>query len=350
MKLHVFNPGHDLALASDKVPFTPPHAARRLQHDLSFIAAVWADDGDMVLVDDKEAAKESLKRIGLPSKKVIFIERQDMPMLKNVEFEDICVWGWDKAIKRQLKDMGVSGDAVFPSDETLDIWRNISARAWAAEHILDKVTAADERFVGVSRKVTDVVDALGDGNGQKWVLKSPWSCSGRGVRYVKKGGGTPHLEGWVRNVINKQGYIMAEPFYSKLCDLALEFFSDGCGNVKYLGLSIFETRNGAYTGNVIAPEERKRRILSRHIPLDLLDKATSCLLDITAKELGSVYRGIFGIDMMVVADNDKGVCLHPCVEMNLRRTMGYVALCIDTSPYIQTKVMRIESDKLIIDY
>ena len=74
MKLHIFNPEHDTALAANKAPFTPPHAARQLHHDLGFISAVWADEGDFVVVDDKESAKESLKRIGYESLKCILVD------------------------------------------------------------------------------------------------------------------------------------------------------------------------------------------------------------------------------------------------------------------------------------
>lgn len=39
--------------------------------------------------------------------------------------------------------------------------------------------------------------------------------------------------------------------------------------------------------------------------------------------------GPFGVDMMVVARPEAdGFLLHPCVEINLRRTMGHVALTI----------------------
>ena len=49
MKLHIFNPDHDLALAANQKIFTAPHAGRLLRGDLSFIPALWADDGDLVL-------------------------------------------------------------------------------------------------------------------------------------------------------------------------------------------------------------------------------------------------------------------------------------------------------------
>lgn len=345
MRLHIFNPGHDIALAANKAPFTAPHAARQLQHDLAFIAATWANSDDMVLVDDKTAAKEAVKRLSVCRNTPIFIEPDNLSFLQNVDVDEVCVWGWDKAIKRQLADMGIKDKNIIPSDGALETWRDISGRAWAAENILAPVVETNERLIGSARKVLTTGEALSPGYGDAWVLKSPWSSSGRGVRYVRREQITSHLEGWIKNTIEKQGYLMAEPFYCKILDLATEFYSDGKGNVEYLGLSLFETKNGAYVGNIIAPEERKREAVEKYISLDVLDEATKSLKNITEKTLGNSYHGHFGIDMMIVADPQNGICLHPCVELNLRRTMGYVALCMQSAPDIKTKVMRIEYDK-----
>ena len=52
MKLHVFNPEHDIVMAYGDGMFTSPHAARGLRRDLGFIPAFTAKDGDFVLVDD----------------------------------------------------------------------------------------------------------------------------------------------------------------------------------------------------------------------------------------------------------------------------------------------------------
>jgi hypothetical protein len=50
--------------------------------------------------------------------------------------------------------------------------------------------------------------------------------------------------------------------------------------------------------------------------------------------------------MMIVAKEDQtGFLLHPCVEVNLRRTMGHVALHL--TPHIKglPKVMQVTYDK-----
>ena len=45
--------------------------------------------------------------------------------------------------------------------------------------------------------------------------------------------------------------------------------------------------------------------------------------------------------MMIVAAGD-GFLLHPCVEINLRRTMGHVALSLTPDDDDIVRVMRIE--------
>ena len=58
---------------------------------------------------------------------------------------------------------------------------------------------------------------------------------------------------------------MVEPYYRKIMDFGMEFYSDGHGKVDYVGMSLFNTKNGAYTGNVIATETYKLDIIGKYI-------------------------------------------------------------------------------------
>ena len=78
MKLHIFNPEHDIALAANQERFTAPHAGRRLRTDLGFIPAFWASEGDMVLVDDVEAAIEARRHLSKFGKDVVFVTYADL--------------------------------------------------------------------------------------------------------------------------------------------------------------------------------------------------------------------------------------------------------------------------------
>ena len=74
----------------------------------------------------------------------------------------------------------------MPSDDTLAAIREMSSRRFAAEHLLPLLReAGEEKTVGEARYCTtmEVVKQAMAQNG-KSVLKSPWSSSGRGVRYV----------------------------------------------------------------------------------------------------------------------------------------------------------------------
>ena len=54
------------------------------------------------------------------------------------------------------------------------------------------------------------------------------------------------------------------------------------------------------------------------------------------------YQGPFGIDMMVVKgeETDRNL-LHPCVEINLRRTMGMVAHYLTSPDPTVRRLMRV---------
>ena len=70
MKIHIFNPEHDIALAADSVFWTAPHAGRQLRADLGWIPALWAADGDIIVVDDVTASESAIKKNKYANKNV----------------------------------------------------------------------------------------------------------------------------------------------------------------------------------------------------------------------------------------------------------------------------------------
>ena len=78
MKLHIFNPEHDIALAFNRRHQTMPHAAQELRMNLGWIPALWAGDGDVVLVDDVPYAVKAAKRSGLKMADVLFLGKGEI--------------------------------------------------------------------------------------------------------------------------------------------------------------------------------------------------------------------------------------------------------------------------------
>jgi hypothetical protein len=350
MTIRIFNPEHDIALASNMERFTAPHAGRQLRSDLGYLPAFWADEGDVVIVDDIDFSESAYRRAKAERKpKVEFCTMEQIAHVLNSSAiaPDIDLWGWDLAIRFQLAKAGVSEERL-PSKDAVYELRRLSGRQCTTD-ILKKVrTDIESNTCGESLYLTDYklfCDAI---QSKKVVVKAPWSSSGRGVRYFIEDELPKNSLNWASNVIQQQGGVMVEPLYNKVKDFGMEFRRCADGSVKYLGLSLFHTLNGAYTGNLLATENVKREMLSKYISLDLLDEVTSRLereLTVLFSSLPSEkpLRSInLGVDMMIVTKDDcDGFLLHPCVEINLRRTMGHVALALSPTDDVKEGAMAI---------
>ena len=349
MKLHVFNPEHDIALASNLANFTAPHAGRQLRADLGFLPALWAEDGDQILVEHEESAMKAYRRVCHRLTKLGFADfshagnisfprrEQNIPTLG---ISSVSPWGWDRAIRRELERMGLS-EHLLPTVGQIENIRQLSHRRTSAQllPLLQMEGTVGEAFECTAlEEVTELLQRY-----DRLVLKAPWSSSGRGVRFCDaarlndKDQVSNH--NWVVNIIKTQGSIMAEPYYNKVKDFGMEFAADEDGRIHYLGLSLFHTVNGAYEGNILATENAKREMINRYVPVGLLDGIKQ---KITERLSLHGYVGPFGVDMMIVKNSQ--LFLHPCVEINLRRTMGHVALSISPTDDDIQGVMRVIYD------
>lgn len=343
MTLYIFNPEHDIALASGLSHFTSPRAGRQLRHELSFLPMIWARPGDAVLVDNIDLADRLYRSLGI-DREGEWLTPKTIGHCIASQVDNITIkpWGWDAAIVTELRRLGCTED-LLPSDRQIAEIRQISHRQWANEHLLQPLRSIAHTTgqAQPTNRMNDVEQAITQH--KTIVLKAPWSSSGRGVRVVSEAYLTTGLRGWVSHIIAQQGCIMIEPLYNKLFDTGMEFTIDEEGEVQYDGVSLFETTNGAYIGNRIGTEEEKNQYLFRYIPQRLWQSVRTMLTELLKKELSHCYRGKLGVDMMVV-ETDEGYRLHPCVEMNLRTTMGHVALQLHRRLGLRHKYMCINFD------
>ena len=131
MTLFVFNPEHDLALASGLSNFTAPHAGRRLRADLGYLPALWAGPDDCVLVENVEQARRAYGRLrarvgGAPRRFV------DKSQLSRLDIDRVEPWGWDMALHGSLTRYGVAPEACATVAEITAV-REYSHRRYAAE-------------------------------------------------------------------------------------------------------------------------------------------------------------------------------------------------------------------------
>lgn len=343
MNLHIFNPEHEIAMALNQRHVTAPHAVEELRMSLGWMPSLWAKDGDVVVVDDAAyAIKAANKQRNVAKADVLYLEKGD---LVGQSFDNIIPWGWDKALRTMLDERQITSPTM-PTPERIDQIRWLSSREMNAEAVKTIRSGIEDRTCGdavSARTLEDAVATIKEWNSNT-VCKSPWSSSGRGIRWIDNSHRLEAEERWIESVLRHQGCVIIEPHYNKVRDFAMEFAIDGTG-VRYCGLSLFHTYNGGYAGNIIAAEEEKREIVERYIPESVLITVRKRIVDYARQQLEGVYNGPFGVDMMVVADkNGRGFLLHPFVELNLRRTMGHVALDIRDAETGTKRVMRIRHD------
>lgn len=329
MLLHIFNPDHDESLADNTPHYTPRKAARLLGESLAALPAWWAERGDLVLLPPGGAVPESLTDSG-----VRFVHPAELTPELAGQLTGIAPWGWDPRLCHRLRAMGVP-PRLLPDAEELRGLRALSSRQ-SAVRLLRAVQDGTpdrlfrSRWCASREEVAEAVEAYGQA-----VAKAPWSGSGRGVFRL---GPQADAGLWQRawRVVRTHGGMEVEPLYDRLADFAAEFTATGDGGIRYEGLSLFSVgRGGAYAGNVVAAQPRLLELLLQEAEraepgcaartragiADAVRRLLACLPGLTGN-----YRGPLGVDLMLARTGEGRVAVHPCVEINVRRTMGFAAL------------------------
>lgn len=312
--VHLFNPENDLALAANTDCYTPPQAAQRLASAGAVLPLWYGDDGDMALCYGVPArwydgvCEAFGIGVGLYPHSPAGLDVEASP------------WGWSRAARRIFLDDGFSREAL-PTDAQLDAMRALSHRRTSAI-LASEITAMG--ITGIAEPAIEVADpddlAALLGGAEPLVLKMPWSSSGRGVVDTRVAG-TARAMKFGLDSIRRQGSVMVERAYDRAIDFA-KLYECRDGRCESIGTSVFATDSrGAYTGNLLADEAERLRRVGEWTDLGRLDDVTEALRMCIERMIAPHYTGVLGVDMLA----DKSGMLDACVEINLRKTMGYVA-------------------------
>lgn len=322
-KLHILNFSHDEALASTSKGGGESKAARMLAADLGLLPAYWAGKDDLILVPDGAGCLDHKLPRGAEGRVVAESELKEA--LRKWPVDGIEPWGWDGLLVRRLEKLGVP-PALLPTEEQLADIRRLSSRKTAVS-LLPLLREEVEGSTGQSwfcdsaDEAWQIAERLG-----RAVIKKPWSSSGRGLKLADRT--TPKTsQQYIASFIARQGAVEVEPLYDRILDLAMEFEAKDGGEVAFVGLSVFASKGfGQYAGNWVASDNVLLSRIPKHLHRALCQSRES--LEKHLRELiDGKYQGPLGVDMMVV-EEDGALKLHPCVEVNLRRTMGHVAMSL----------------------
>lgn len=316
-KLYIFNPDHDLALAHGGANFTAPAAARRLADDFASLPAWYAEEDSFVLAPPGyNAAYLKRWREVFPS-----LPRSVAPTEVSGGDWQVMPWGWNPVLRKNLVRTGIDS-SLLPTDEALGIIRRYAHRRFPSA-LLPRLRT--EGTCGESFLFENLADIkFFVESRERCVLKAPLSGSGKGLTWCK-GVYTFAIGNWCGRVLEQQGAVVGEPVYDKRMDFSMQFH---CGaEVRFLGYSLFRTNPaGAYTGSILTGDDEVKRRLNEFLHPELPERARTELERLLAGELSGKYEGHLSVDMMVCRFPDyPHYRLHPCVEINLRMTMGMLS-------------------------
>ncbi|MDE6322723.1 MAG: hypothetical protein K2L46_07060 [Paramuribaculum sp.] len=291
-----FNPENDLALAAGTSQYTPPRAAIALRRAGAYLPRLWAGDSDVILTDLSATVDPTL---------------HPRP------------WGWSSFTSSVFRRCGIAGENL-PAPDRIQQMRQLSHRR-SASRLLQLIGYPDRLIPVESFSIEQAIETIA-GFGGKAFIKLPWSCSGRGV--IDSGNLPLHkLREVVSGMISRQGSVMVEPRYNRIRDFATLFHAEN-GHVRFRGLSLFSTDSGGhYSGNIVAHQSKIEAAVATDLSalIPTLEKALEQIY-------GDCYDGWLGIDMLIHADTYGRRQLAPCIEINMRMTMGVAALLAAGSP------------------
>ncbi|MBK8806875.1 MAG: hypothetical protein IPO21_09605 [Bacteroidales bacterium] len=320
-KCHYFNPTCDMAVANNNRNYMAPEKLRLFENELCYIVSLLAQDNEFVAVESipNQQYKEQIKNF--TKKEINFIKKTEL----TDKSYSLQPWGWSPSLSK-----------LSNTFEWLESYQELFSRKTGYQMLnnchFNHSTIKNPTYEYVTT-YEEILDLL-----EKWkkiVIKSLWSSSGRGIVIYNNPDDKTGTQ-WIKGFLQSQKGAFVEPFYKKTQDFSLLFEKKQKG-VEFIGTTYFFTTDEKnYGGHYIGNTENLKK--NNYISDCLSTEEETILTETFLKALNSIdlatYQGYLGIDAMIVDQNGTRLILPFC-ELNLRTTMGIIALQI--SKQIHTK-------------
>jgi len=327
--IHYFNPGHEIAVLNASKHYHPPANIAKMQTDLAFLPAWYASAGDFVymeapLPDDFTLSCNSLDFQIKQATLADFSGNREM-------FQHLAVDLW-----------GISPQSVYFFGKINEQWNlSLAIPAWkeafrflgsrfASQKILAKLL---DCIPGIEPEIfpqfvsnIETIERLTVQSQEKLLVKSPYSSSGRGLIWLPPAKLAQSEKQLLTGMLKKQKQVSIEKALDKQLDFSMQFEIIDKEKTQFLGFSIFQTNDkGAYEKSLLDTQERLKEHITRFIDKELLFQTQRILTGIIHEMIAPYYSGIIGVDMLIYKSGGS-FHLHPCIEINMRKNMGYLAL------------------------
>ncbi len=317
--VHWFNPNAESFARGGR--FAPNRYERAMEEDLEMVMLALCRRDDILLMRRPPSLGHlaHLKRAGLDLPEIVAAAQPGV--LDGRKLGGLRPWAWSPDASEQLRPLagGVSEKVPWR-------WRDPVPAEWLSKAIGLRL---EERVAGVAAgaRCDDVGSALAALGAGPVLFKAPFACAGRG--HLKAERDSEDLRRQLGGVIAEHGFVVAEPWLERVLDFSAQY-ELGAGGATWVGWAVVENDDaGRFRGVSVAPVWG--RLLGREVAEFLFREADveGCYRGRIAEELPRLldgYCGPVGVDAMVYRRADCQLALRHVVEVNVRATMGRVAL------------------------
>ncbi|GHT57372.1 hypothetical protein FACS18945_1490 [Bacteroidia bacterium] len=372
--IHFFNPGHEAAVLNASKYYQPPLSVRTMQRDLAYLPAWYAAPEDFVFVpchsdesqnpltatrhSDESQNPLTATRHSDESQNPLFsrsiITINDLAHRKDeLRGQTIDLWGLSPQSIHFFEQLNEKYALDWKVPAWKDEYRALSSRHTSAECLAFLIENLPEIDVAVlPHFYSDIsgIEEMIKNTDAKMLVKSPFSSSGRGLIWLPPTGVLARSEKQIlTGMLKKQKAVSIEKALEKVLDFSLHFEIKNTDDVAersrsevaersrsevaersrsavFLGYSVFYTNTkGAYEKSLLAPQSFLEEKITQYIDVSLIKKIKGLLMEFIKQRYLSVYIGCIGVDMLIYK-NGENYALQPCVEINMRKSMGYLAI------------------------
>jgi len=314
-KLYIFNPENDMALGCGHNSYNAPAWTVRFRNDLEILPAYIAEPGSMLLVRDATVSQAWLNGHSLD------VEAVTASQLRGMRDVEVMPWGWSQPLCKELSIAGLHRTEL-PDEAAMETVRNLAHRrtSIAVHKAIAEETGKEFSPIPVELSDADAVT--------RWAIehpgcyiKTPWSGSGRGI-YRAIDTDTAEFARWCKGAIARQGSVLCEVALDKVLDFAMEYRCSG-NRCEFAGYSVFASdEQNQYGSGIVDTVATLHDIIAAQYPeVDMINEAMRRVVE---RIIAPHYNGYLGVDMLLYRTWDGDIKLDPCVEVNLRCTMGLV--------------------------
>jgi len=319
-----------------------------MQTDLAFLPAWYASEGDFVFMETSlpDDFMASCQSVNLPVKPVTPTDFS--ANRESLQHSTVDLWGISPQSIHFFEKLNKEGNLSFSvplwKEEFRFLGSRFASRKLLAE-LLNRLPGLEHEIL--PRFVSDIetIEQQIAQSDEPLLIKSPFSSSGRGLLRLPPGKLAQSERQILNGMLKKQKQVSIEKIWDKCLDFSVQFEITVEGKTQFLGYSIFQTNaKGAYEKSLPDKQERLEKQIIRRIDTDILLQTRIALTEKIQEMYAPYYIGVLGVDMLIYQSGDS-FRLHPCVEINMRKTMGYLAI------RLAEKYLHPDSQgELVIDY